>query len=129
MAATIMDGREVSRRLRPELERHARELKERYHCTPALAAVLVGDDPASRQYVRNKRRFAEELGFESRMVTLTAEEASTERLLEEILFLPAGKHFFLEFVGRAIGRKQAEPSALSFRVSARRLHGTDCGHS
>ena len=89
MAATIMDGREVSRRLRPELERHARELKERYHCTPALAAVLVGDDPASRQYVRNKRRFAEELGFESRMVTLTAEEASTERLLEEIARLNA----------------------------------------
>jgi methylenetetrahydrofolate dehydrogenase (NADP+) / methenyltetrahydrofolate cyclohydrolase len=84
MSATIMDGREVSRNLRAELERYARELKERYHRTPALAAVLVGDDPASRQYVRNKRRFAEELGFESRMVTMTVQQASTERLLEEI---------------------------------------------
>ncbi|HVB83235.1 MAG TPA: bifunctional 5,10-methylenetetrahydrofolate dehydrogenase/5,10-methenyltetrahydrofolate cyclohydrolase [Candidatus Binataceae bacterium] len=89
MSATIMDGREVSRRLRPELERHARELKERYHCAPALAAVLVGDDPASRQYVRNKRRFAEELGFENRTVAMSAAEATTERLLEEIARLNA----------------------------------------
>ena len=89
MAPKIMDGREVSRRLRPELEHYARELRERHHRAPALAAVLVGDDPASRQYVRNKRRFAEDLGFESRMVTMTAEEASTERLLEEIAHLNA----------------------------------------
>jgi methylenetetrahydrofolate dehydrogenase (NADP+)/methenyltetrahydrofolate cyclohydrolase len=89
MSATIMDGREVSRRLRPELESYARELKQRQHRAPALAAVLVGDDPASRQYVRNKRRFAEELGFESRMVAMTAEEASTERLLEEVARLNA----------------------------------------
>ena len=89
MAAKIMDGRELSRRLRPELERYARELKERYNRAPALAAVLIGDDPASRQYVRNKRRFAEELGFESRMLTMGVEEASTERLLEEIALLNA----------------------------------------
>ncbi len=79
MSAITMDGRELSRRLRPELERYAREIKQRQHRAPALAAVLVGDDPASRQYVRNKRRFAEELGFESRMLTMTAEEASTDR--------------------------------------------------
>jgi methylenetetrahydrofolate dehydrogenase (NADP+)/methenyltetrahydrofolate cyclohydrolase len=89
MSAIIMDGREVSRRLRPELERYARELKERYRRAPALAAVLVGDDPASRQYVRNKRRFAEELGFESRMLTMSTEQATTERLLEEIARLNA----------------------------------------
>lgn len=89
MSAIIMDGRELSRRLRPELERYAREIKQRQHRAPALAAVLVGDDPASRQYVRNKRRFAEELGFESRMLTMTAEEASTERLLAEVAQLNA----------------------------------------
>src|SRR6266404_9295159 len=52
----------------------------------------------------------------------------SQRLLEEILFLPAGKHFLLEFVGRAIGRQQAEVSALL--VSPRRgRHGADCRHS
>jgi methylenetetrahydrofolate dehydrogenase (NADP+) / methenyltetrahydrofolate cyclohydrolase len=84
MSAKIMDGREVSRHLRPELERYAHELRKRYHRAPALAAVLVGEDAASRQYVRNKRRFAEELGFESRMLTMTDAEATTERLLAEI---------------------------------------------
>src|SRR3954469_24298904 len=50
-----------------------------------------------------------------------------ERLLEKFLFLPPGEHFLLEFVGRAIGRKQAEPSARL--VSPRYRHGADCGHS
>jgi methylenetetrahydrofolate dehydrogenase (NADP+)/methenyltetrahydrofolate cyclohydrolase len=89
MAAIIMDGRALSERLRPELERHARELKERYQCVPALAAILVGDDPASRQYVRNKRRMTAELGFESRMVTMTAREATTALLLDTIAKLNA----------------------------------------
>jgi methylenetetrahydrofolate dehydrogenase (NADP+) / methenyltetrahydrofolate cyclohydrolase len=89
MSAKIMDGREVSRLLHPELERYAHELKHRLDRAPALAALLVGDDPASRQYVSNKRRFAEELGFESRMVKMTDAEATTERLLEEIARLNA----------------------------------------
>ena len=51
-----------------------------------------------------------------------------ESLLEEALLLPAGKHFLLEFVGRAIGGQQAE--ALALVVSPRRCrHGADCGHS
>jgi methylenetetrahydrofolate dehydrogenase (NADP+) / methenyltetrahydrofolate cyclohydrolase len=89
MAAIIMDGRALSARLRPELERHARELREQYGCVPALAAILVGEDPASRQYVRNKRRMAEELGFENRLVAMAAGEASTARLLETIAALNA----------------------------------------
>ena len=79
-----MDGREVSRILRPELERYARELNSRFSRPPALAALLVGDDPASRQYVRNKRRFAEELGLESRIVKIPNEDATTDRLRREI---------------------------------------------
>lgn len=89
MAAIIMDGRKVSALLRPELERHARELRERHGCVPGLAAILVGDDPASRQYVRNKRRLAEELGFANPMVTMAAHEATTGRLLEAIARLNA----------------------------------------
>ncbi|HJU11021.1 MAG TPA: bifunctional 5,10-methylenetetrahydrofolate dehydrogenase/5,10-methenyltetrahydrofolate cyclohydrolase, partial [Candidatus Binataceae bacterium] len=51
---------------------------------PLLAALQVGNDAASRQYVRNKRRFAEELGFRSKLVTMAPAEASTERLMSEI---------------------------------------------
>ncbi len=79
-----MDGRALSDSLKPELRRYAHELLENDKYVPLLAAIQVGNDPASRQYVRNKRRFAEELGFRSRLVAMPAGEASTERLLDEI---------------------------------------------
>jgi len=84
-----MDGRGVSEHLKPELRRNAEELATRHNCVPTLAAILAGDDPASQQYVRNKRRFAEALGFKSEMVTMAPAEASTERLLETIARLNA----------------------------------------
>ncbi len=84
MSAIIMDGRALSSRLMPELRRHLEELKGRYHCVPALAAILVGDNPASRQYVRNKQRMAAELACDSRTLRMTVDEASTGALLETI---------------------------------------------
>jgi methylenetetrahydrofolate dehydrogenase (NADP+) / methenyltetrahydrofolate cyclohydrolase len=84
-----MDGREVSERLKPELRRYAQELAERHRYVPTLCAILVGDSPASQQYVRNKRRLAEELGFKSTMVSMPAQEATTEHLLDTIARLNA----------------------------------------
>ncbi len=84
MSAIIMDGRAVSEQLMPELKRHVKEIKEKYNWTPHLAAILVGDDPASRQYVRNKQRYAAELGLGSELITMSSEEASTESLLKLI---------------------------------------------
>jgi methylenetetrahydrofolate dehydrogenase (NADP+)/methenyltetrahydrofolate cyclohydrolase len=82
MSAIIMDGRALSEKLKPEVRRHAQELKDKYGWTPTLAAILVGDDPASRQYVRNKQRFAAELGLGSELFTVAAAQASTEGLLK-----------------------------------------------
>jgi methylenetetrahydrofolate dehydrogenase (NADP+) / methenyltetrahydrofolate cyclohydrolase len=79
-----MDGRELSARLMPELRRYATELKERSQVIPTLGAILAGDSAASIQYVRNKRRLAEELGFKTQILTLTASAATTGRLLEVI---------------------------------------------
>lgn len=79
-----MDGRELSARLMPELHRYARELIEDHKFAPILAAVLVGDNPASRQYVRNKRRLASALGFGSEMAAISEHEATTERLIDAI---------------------------------------------
>ncbi|MGH7931969.1 MAG: bifunctional 5,10-methylenetetrahydrofolate dehydrogenase/5,10-methenyltetrahydrofolate cyclohydrolase [Candidatus Binataceae bacterium] len=83
MAAIIMDGRAVSEQLKPMLRRYAEEITARGHA-PALAAILVGDNPASLQYVRNKRRMAQELGLVSEMVTMTAREGTTAHLLDAI---------------------------------------------
>jgi methylenetetrahydrofolate dehydrogenase (NADP+)/methenyltetrahydrofolate cyclohydrolase len=84
MSAIIMDGRALSERLMPQVRRHAQELKDKYGWTPTLAALLVGDDPASQQYVRNKQRYAAELGLGSELFAVPASEASTESLLKLI---------------------------------------------
>ncbi len=76
-----MDGREVSAHLRPELRHRVEQLKHDHNLTPALTAILVGDDPASRQYVRNKQRMAEELGCASRTTRIQPNEASTASML------------------------------------------------
>jgi methylenetetrahydrofolate dehydrogenase (NADP+)/methenyltetrahydrofolate cyclohydrolase len=81
MAAIIMDGRALSAHLMPELRANVDELKSKFGCTPSLAAILVGDDPASRQYVKNKQRVALELGCESRTVRMPSKDASTGALL------------------------------------------------
>jgi methylenetetrahydrofolate dehydrogenase (NADP+) / methenyltetrahydrofolate cyclohydrolase len=79
-----MDGRKLSDLLKPHLRAHAQELSDRYGVTPALAAVMVGDNAASAQYVRNKRRFAEELGFRSEVISIAESDATTDHLLETI---------------------------------------------
>jgi methylenetetrahydrofolate dehydrogenase (NADP+)/methenyltetrahydrofolate cyclohydrolase len=84
MSAIIMDGRALSSRLLPELRSEVEELKRDYGCTPSLTAVLVGDDPASRQYVKNKQRLAADLGCDSMTVRLRDSEASTLSLLKII---------------------------------------------
>lgn len=84
MAAIIMDGRALAQHLMPELERHIAELRDRHKLVPSLAAVLVGQDPASRQYVKNKRRMAQELGCTSEIVEIAAQAATTQSILAEI---------------------------------------------
>lgn len=75
-----MDGKALSALLLPEVRRYAREIIETRGVVPGLAAVVVGDDPASRQYVRNKRKAAEELGLVSEIVAMPAAGATTENL-------------------------------------------------
>jgi methylenetetrahydrofolate dehydrogenase (NADP+)/methenyltetrahydrofolate cyclohydrolase len=84
MSAVIMDGRVLSRLLMPEVQRYAAELKQTHHFVPGLAAILVGSDAASQQYVRNKQRSAAELGLLSELIEITEGDASTEGLLETI---------------------------------------------
>lgn len=84
-----MDGRKASDFLKPHLQAYASELIERQGFVPHLAAILVGEDPASAQYVKNKHRFAEALGCKSTTIRIPASEATTERLLRTIADLNA----------------------------------------
>lgn len=80
MTATILDGKALSRQIRDELAVEAAELIEDSGVVPCLAAVLVGDDPASQVYIRNKQKACDELGIESKFQRLP-EDTSMDELL------------------------------------------------
>ena len=63
MSATIIDGKEVAARVRAQVAQDVGELRERTGRSPGLATILVGDDPASEVYVRNKRKACAEAGI------------------------------------------------------------------
>lgn len=61
--ATIIDGKELAKKIRKELKVECDELKSK-GVNPKLAVIMVGDNPASKVYVRNKSRACEEIGIE-----------------------------------------------------------------
>ena len=80
MAARIIDGTEIAGRIRKEIAQGIEALKTESGVIPGLAVVLVGDNPASRSYVRNKNKAAREIGIYSEQHTL-AESTSEVELL------------------------------------------------
>ncbi|HXP02831.1 MAG TPA: bifunctional methylenetetrahydrofolate dehydrogenase/methenyltetrahydrofolate cyclohydrolase FolD [Stellaceae bacterium] len=65
MVATIIDGQSIAERLRQRVGEAAAELREKHGFVPGLAAIIVGDDPASQIYVRNKARACTAAGLAS----------------------------------------------------------------
>jgi len=63
--AEIIDGKRFAEHLRAEIGRHVVRLREQHLITPGLAVILVGEDPASQVYVRNKARQAREAAMAS----------------------------------------------------------------
>ena len=76
----IIDGKKVSAQVKEEVKRQTLELKETHKITPGLAVVIVGDDPASRVYVNNKKKACAEVGFESFEYALPEETSQAELL-------------------------------------------------
>ena len=81
VTAQVLDGRAISNQIKEELAVEVAEFIRNNAIVPCLAAVLVGDDPASQVYVRNKRRSCEKVGIDSQLHTLDA-DTSEEELLE-----------------------------------------------
>lgn len=77
--AKILSGKTVSQRIKDELKKEVAELKEK-NINPGLAVIIVGDDPASRVYVNNKKKACDEIGIYSEEYALP-EETSEEELL------------------------------------------------
>ncbi len=87
MAAKIIDGKEIARQVNEETARRVEALKGQ-GCTPGLAVVLIGDDPASQVYVNSKVKKCAELGIYSEKRVLPA-DATMEQVLALIAELNA----------------------------------------
>lgn len=81
--AEIISGKIVSEKLRSELREEIVEYKNKYGIAPGLAVVMVGDDPASAVYVRNKHKACLDVGIESYQIEFP-EEITEEELLKKI---------------------------------------------
>ncbi|HJU86908.1 MAG TPA: bifunctional methylenetetrahydrofolate dehydrogenase/methenyltetrahydrofolate cyclohydrolase FolD [Gemmatimonadota bacterium] len=88
MSARMIDGRGIAARIRAEVAEAASALERSSGVRPGLAAVLVGDDPASATYVRMKKKACEEAGLHSRVLELPV-ETTQEELLARVAGLNA----------------------------------------
>ena len=70
----------MSAEVKANVKKLTDELKETHNITPGLAVVIVGDDPASRVYVNNKKKACETVGFMSEEYALPAETTQEELL-------------------------------------------------
>ncbi len=81
--AQLIDGKAISAKVRSELSKDIQDYEASYGRKPGLAVILVGQDPASQVYVRNKHRACVSTGLESVQIELS-EEISEADLLKEI---------------------------------------------
>ena len=77
--AKIIDGKRISAEVREEIADRVAQIKAKQGQTPGLAVIIVGNDPASQVYVRNKKRACEQVGFYSEVYEL-AEQTSQQEL-------------------------------------------------
>lgn len=110
MTARIIDGTRIGKEIREEVRIEVQELK-RQGVQPGLAALLVGDNPASQVYVRNKIRTCENLGIYSRELRL-ASDTTTQELLTTIEALNRDEAIDGILVQLPLPRQIDEPAIL-----------------
>ena len=112
--AKLIDGKKISAAVRAEIAEETKKFTEEHGFAPGLTVIIVGQDPASQVYVRNKKRACEEVGFASRVIEMP--ENTTEKELLSVIDglvkddmvhgilvqLPLPKHISEDAVLRAI---------------------------
>jgi len=100
----IIDGKKTAAELRQELKKKITILKSTFNTVPGLTVILIGEDPASKIYVKNKEKFAKEIGInsevirypenvEEKVVLNKIEELNNDKKVSGILVqLPLPKH-------------------------------------
>ncbi|MEA3445643.1 MAG: tetrahydrofolate dehydrogenase/cyclohydrolase catalytic domain-containing protein, partial [Bacteroidota bacterium] len=110
----LIDGKQTSATIKEEIKQEVFHIKEAGGKTPSLAVIIVGDDGASRTYVRNKMKSCEQVGFQSTVIELpeSTDEATLLAKIAElnkdesidgfIVQLPLPKHISEDKVIEAI---------------------------
>ena len=80
MSANLINGNEISKAVNAETAAEVAEIVTKYNVQPALAVILVGEDPASQVYVSRKAKKCAELGIRSEKIVLPAETSEAELL-------------------------------------------------
>ena len=78
----IIDGKKISAEIRAEIAEEVKTMKESGVC-PGLAVIIVGEDPASKVYVRNKGRACAEVGIYSEIIEMPVETTEAETVETE----------------------------------------------
>lgn len=84
--AQILSGKELSTKMREEMKQEIVDLRDKYDIVPGLAVILIGDDPGSLSYVRNKEKACASIGLVSRKYEFGADypEADVLKLIDEL---------------------------------------------
>ena len=77
----IIDGKKIAAELREEVKKKIFELKSASNKVPGLTVILIGEDPASKIYVKNKEKFSKEIGINSEAVSYTHLTLPTKRIV------------------------------------------------
>ena len=84
--SNIIDGKSIAEEIRTSIKERVSKMKETMNINPSLTVILVGDNPASQVYVRNKERACIEVGIDSNIIRMS-EKTSEQELLDTILKL------------------------------------------
>ncbi|NLJ81985.1 MAG: bifunctional methylenetetrahydrofolate dehydrogenase/methenyltetrahydrofolate cyclohydrolase FolD [Bacteroidales bacterium] len=133
----LIDGKAIANQIKAEIAAEVKKLQEQKGRTPHLAAILVGNDPASETYVANKEKSCKEVGMSSSVYKMPA-DITQEKLLETIEFinkddeidglivqLPVPKHIDVQKVIESIDPKKDVDGFHPVNVGRMTL-GQDC---
>ena len=79
----IIDGKKIAEELRVELKKKIIEFKATYKSVPGLSVILIGEDPASKIYVKNKQKYAKDIGINSEVIKYS-DSVDEKTVLEKI---------------------------------------------
>ena len=86
----IIDGKKIAETLRQKLKKEIIEIKSSFKSVPGLTVILIGEDPASKIYVRNKQKFSKEIGINSEVIKYP-ENIEEKEVLSKIIELNKNK--------------------------------------